>query len=458
MTLKIGITGHRKLEDSLIVRQKIKEIITKILQSKKAEIFEAYTSLAIGSDSIFAEVALEMGGVVKVVLPMPVDEYQKDFESNEIVLFNNILKHDANPQITESKIPHNDQDRNEAYYKAGKLVVDSCDVMIAVWDGEKSNGRGGTADIVKYAKETNKQLHYIKSYRSDISRLFWKYDKKAIYYKNIYEWLWKLSIFLSLSAALILSAYLSFHLEYYKVILTKIEFVAVLLALGIIFYLKWGKLNKNRIVFRRAAERLRVIEKFDKGGINIEKLDSNNMPQDIIHLEVKYQSIAYPQNNFTKSRSNILHLIDEQIVYHSNKRPEIKSKTYHFLERLQFPLLILFFIGVLFHFFAVLIEGKSEHLSHILHSLGLMLSLSIPPLYAAIEGYIYFKEYHKIFTDSEKMGGFFKNVNEVIKQIDVVDTANFTILNNYAFQIMEKMDAENKEWTIWFGRPKTPGI
>ena len=32
-------------------------------------------------------------------------------------------------------------------------MVDRCDAVIALWDGEKSRGRGGTAEIVGYAQE-----------------------------------------------------------------------------------------------------------------------------------------------------------------------------------------------------------------------------------------------------------------------------------------------------------------
>jgi hypothetical protein len=111
------------------------------------------------------------------------------------------------------------------------------------------------------------------------------------------------------------------NLETHAVDLAKIEFLAVLIALGIILYLKWGKLNKERVAFRRAAERFRVIERFDNSGINIEKLAFyDGIPEDVTKLEEKYQAISYPQNNFEKSRTNILHLVNEQILYHSSKR------------------------------------------------------------------------------------------------------------------------------------------
>jgi hypothetical protein len=41
----------------------------------------------------------------------------------------------------------------EAYSAAGQAVVDRCDLLVAVWDGEPARGPGGTGDVVAYARE-----------------------------------------------------------------------------------------------------------------------------------------------------------------------------------------------------------------------------------------------------------------------------------------------------------------
>jgi CTP synthase (UTP-ammonia lyase) len=43
--------------------------------------------------------------------------------------------------------------RKKAYEIVGHHVVNHCDVLIALWDGRPSRGRGGTAEIVAYARE-----------------------------------------------------------------------------------------------------------------------------------------------------------------------------------------------------------------------------------------------------------------------------------------------------------------
>ncbi len=457
MTLKISITGHRRLEDSEDVRRRISNAIKDILKANEETCFEAYSCLASGSDSIFAEEALEMNGKLKVVLPMPALEYSKDFDTNEIKLFYELLSNDIAPVTILNKKPEAANEINEAYLQAGKFVVDRCDFLIAVWDGEKSNGKGGTGDIVHYAHKIRKKIIHIKAYRSDISRLFIKYDKRAIQYKNIYEWLWKLSISSSLVAAVILAIFISFELNNHKVVLASCEFIAVVIAIGIIFFLKWGNLNRNRIAIRRSAERLRVLEKFDDSDINIGQLeDFIGLPDEVKKIEKKYQVCTCVQNNFEKSKKSLLHLVDEQIEYHTKNRPEIKGITFHLLERIQFPLLILFFFGVSFHFGSLLIVN--EHLTHIFHGIGFMLSLCMPPIYAAIEGYIYFKEYHKISLDSDKMRSFFNSMKEAISTLDDNSSKNFEELNSFAYQIMKNMDAETKDWGIIVGQKESPGI
>lgn len=63
MAVKIGITGHRKLEDKEDVRNRLRQAIEEILKHEQA--FEAYSCLASGSDSIFAEVINRNGRHIK---------------------------------------------------------------------------------------------------------------------------------------------------------------------------------------------------------------------------------------------------------------------------------------------------------------------------------------------------------------------------------------------------------
>ena len=51
-----------------------------------------------------------------------------------------------------------DAPSEEAFLAAGQRVVELSDELLAVWDGKKAAGLGGTADIVGYAKELKKPV------------------------------------------------------------------------------------------------------------------------------------------------------------------------------------------------------------------------------------------------------------------------------------------------------------
>jgi len=50
----------------------------------------------------------------------------------------------------------------EAFFAAGREIVEHCDLLFAVWDGAPARGLGGTADIVAFAMDRGRktiQLH-----------------------------------------------------------------------------------------------------------------------------------------------------------------------------------------------------------------------------------------------------------------------------------------------------------
>jgi hypothetical protein len=44
--------------------------------------------------------------------------------------------------------------RQQAYWRAGREVVDRSDVLIALWDGQPAHGTGGTGEVVAYARRS----------------------------------------------------------------------------------------------------------------------------------------------------------------------------------------------------------------------------------------------------------------------------------------------------------------
>jgi hypothetical protein len=106
------------------------------------------SALAEGADRLVAQRGLAIGAKLEVILPLPVDEYQRDFDTGSSrQAFATLLAQAAS--VTELPIA---EPRDAAYEAAGLAVLERSDVVIAVWDGRKAQGRGGTGAIVAEAR------------------------------------------------------------------------------------------------------------------------------------------------------------------------------------------------------------------------------------------------------------------------------------------------------------------
>ena len=154
MAIKIGISGKRriKVHEKKIVAQKIKQAINTLLEKHEEPQFIGYTSLAIGADTIFAEVVRDVfKQPLYVILPFDRTEYEKDFEEpDDVNTLHSELNQAQQIDTIAAKIPSNPEERNEAYFAAGKYIVDHCDEMLFVWDELMPEGRGGTAELIGY--------------------------------------------------------------------------------------------------------------------------------------------------------------------------------------------------------------------------------------------------------------------------------------------------------------------
>jgi nucleoside 2-deoxyribosyltransferase len=197
-TFRIGVTGHRELDTPDELRRPIREAIVRLLTLVTAApgaglALVVVSALAEGADRLVAEEVLAAGAAprtlqdvlqdmptvghhqkkvlqsvladldarLEVALPMAAEEYAKDFTTEESKEeFRCFLARAQPGDIWEAPA---ERDREEAYERAGRYVVDRCDAIIAVWDGEKPRGRGGTAEIVGYAQEQGIPIAWVHS-------------------------------------------------------------------------------------------------------------------------------------------------------------------------------------------------------------------------------------------------------------------------------------------------------
>jgi hypothetical protein len=123
----------------------------------------ALSSLAAGSDQVFAEVALSLG--IPVTAVIPIKNYSRFFKGSDLYNYQRLLAQSDLFQLSAVADPE------RAFFEAGRFIVDECDLMFAVWDGEKAEGVGGTGDIVDYARRKMKPIVHIDPISRSVHRL-----------------------------------------------------------------------------------------------------------------------------------------------------------------------------------------------------------------------------------------------------------------------------------------------
>lgn len=151
--MRIGITGHQKLRQ-LSDWDWVSAELRRVLEAYSPSLI-GISSLAAGADQLFAEIVLENGGTLEVIVPCA--DYENTFtylEDRETYL--SLLA-----SATQVKVLENAGSKEDAYLQAGERVVDASDLVLAVWDGHPPAGLGGTADAVRYAHESQKKLIHL---------------------------------------------------------------------------------------------------------------------------------------------------------------------------------------------------------------------------------------------------------------------------------------------------------
>lgn len=158
--IKVGVTGHRELLNSNILKKILSTELKKLLKKEDSQYF-VISPLADGADRIVAKILInDFNAELIVPLPFEKEEYQKDFSTISQKEFNELI----NKAIEIYEVTSlNDILRQIGYLKVGQEVVNRCDVLIAIWDGEDVRGVGGTGDIVMYAEQCKKPILYINT-------------------------------------------------------------------------------------------------------------------------------------------------------------------------------------------------------------------------------------------------------------------------------------------------------
>lgn len=156
--VRVGVTGHLNLSDETVPL--VTAAIRDYLSQFAGHALVGVSCLARGADSLFAQVVIELGGVLEVVLPSA-DYREAEVEPDHAPQFDELLVKAA----VVRTMPF-DTAGTDAYAAANEVILGSVDQLVAVWDGQPSSRRGGTADAVVGARSRGLDVQVIWPERS----------------------------------------------------------------------------------------------------------------------------------------------------------------------------------------------------------------------------------------------------------------------------------------------------
>lgn len=185
--LTVGVTGHRMNrltpQRAVTARLRVDAVLAEITRvatgiQEGAEQWFApgpaelrlLSALAEGADRICADAALEQGYLLDVALPFPASVYADDFpDPLSLASFRGFMARAS----TLLELPGDRAAEDGAYSLVGGAILAASDILIAVWNGEGSGGRGGTGDVVATALAMGKPVVHIPIDESGQVRLLW---------------------------------------------------------------------------------------------------------------------------------------------------------------------------------------------------------------------------------------------------------------------------------------------
>ncbi|HLL26651.1 MAG TPA: hypothetical protein VKT73_03235 [Xanthobacteraceae bacterium] len=170
LPLVIGVTGHRDLRDEDLpqLEREVSRAIARLRRDFLAKSRETpvvvLSALAEGADRLVARAALAEGARLIAPLPMPLEEYRRDFDHGAGVnstaefdaLFAQAVAAPVMPFTRGNSLEAvraDPKQRDEQYRAVGLYIALHSDVLIALWDGDDQDmAAGGTAEVVSFKR------------------------------------------------------------------------------------------------------------------------------------------------------------------------------------------------------------------------------------------------------------------------------------------------------------------
>ena len=180
LAFRVGVVGHgpERLDDSKLTElaTTFSEILSTVKDETRAvrvqctepyegahAVLKAVSSLANGSDQIFANAALALGFELCAILPFAQEEFERDFTpgiapaKGPLDQFLELLK----KAKTRFELDGTRVAESDAYAEAGLVVLNQSDLLIVVWDGRRLCKHGGTEDTLFEARSRGMTVAWI---------------------------------------------------------------------------------------------------------------------------------------------------------------------------------------------------------------------------------------------------------------------------------------------------------
>jgi hypothetical protein len=153
----VGFSGHRHVANPGALAKAIGTELESLRKEAPGE-WLGLSSVAEGGDQIFIGQIRALGLSWHAILPLPRADFAKDFSPGDWAAVEELLD-----QAEHVRVITENGSREDAYLDCGMATVDGADVLLAVWDGEPARGKGGTGDVVAYARSLGKPMILIDS-------------------------------------------------------------------------------------------------------------------------------------------------------------------------------------------------------------------------------------------------------------------------------------------------------
>ncbi len=160
----VAFTGHRSADTpgrSPKELEACRPLIEKALKDLRNQIasvqgqLHLIASVAEGADTIALETAKELGIPIHILLPLPREQFQEDFDdradtwpsSLSLIDYAERGENHSTLRLADSTLT-----RPECYAETNEQMLSSADALIALWNEEPAQGTGGTAQVWKAAE------------------------------------------------------------------------------------------------------------------------------------------------------------------------------------------------------------------------------------------------------------------------------------------------------------------